>query len=390
MDIVLPFKVGDTVESRFFSLGFRGAWFRSKINLMCIRQGHLECLLEYLDFTDETYRFLFPLTEKTWTPLYKVPPASRKRKSSENRMIMLRPTFPQWYLEHEKPDELPKANVVAIVSNPWKVGDLIEWWYADCYWTGKIIELLGDDKVKIALHDEPIGEGGHYDADCKDLRPALDWSLENGWSVPLSQENGNSWYTAQLIIQNTDSGSSSSDEAIEQSCDGEEVQKCLNEPSDVPVVAEATGCGTNLSAKVSDKFFINNQEDCKEESPECLNGTSNMPQQVTDSEGELPPNQNGHCCKNSETNSPVAKRGESPDALLHGQSSPISLKRRKTSDISVEETPDTVDDAIMELEKVANKIRRLESLLLSVVSPPSKVVKPSWKFLEEGASVKLT
>ncbi|CAL4916098.1 unnamed protein product [Urochloa decumbens] len=371
MDIMLPFKVGDTAESRSFSLGFRGAWFRSKICLMCIRQGHLECLLEYLDFTEE---------KKTWTRLYKVPPGSRKQKSSERRMIMVRPTFPQWYLEHEKPDGLPKTNVVAIVSSPWKVGDLVEWWYTDCYWTGKIVELIGDDKVKIALHKDPIGEGGYYDADCKDLRPALDWTLEKGWSVPLSQENGKSWYTAQLIIQSTDSGSSSSDEDIEQSCDGEEVQKSLNGASDEP--AEAMGSGVKLSANVSDEIFIN-QGDGKEESLECLNRASNMPQEVTGLKGELLPNQNGHCCIKGETNSHIAKCGESPEAISNGQSSPISLKYRKTSsgNISVEVPPEIVDDTIMELEKVASKIRRLESLLTS----PSKVAKPSWKFQEDAS-----
>ncbi|GJN13005.1 hypothetical protein PR202_ga31338 [Eleusine coracana subsp. coracana] len=100
---------------------------------------------------------------------------------------MIRPTFPQWYWENQIPDQHPKTDVMAIVSSPWKVGDLIEWWFTECYWSGKIIELLADDKVKIVLHDPPIGEGGFYDADCKNLRPALDWSLENGWSVPLSQ-----------------------------------------------------------------------------------------------------------------------------------------------------------------------------------------------------------
>lgn len=64
-------------------------------------------------------------------------------------MIMVRPTFPLWYWENEKPDQLPKTDVVAIVSGPWKVGDLIDWLYTNCYWTGKIIELLGDDKVKV-------------------------------------------------------------------------------------------------------------------------------------------------------------------------------------------------------------------------------------------------
>uniref|UniRef100_A0A0D9WCJ8 Uncharacterized protein n=1 Tax=Leersia perrieri TaxID=77586 RepID=A0A0D9WCJ8_9ORYZ len=33
----------------------------------------------------------------------------------------------------------------------------------------------------------PIGEGRSYDAHCKDIRPALDWSLEKGWTVPRSQ-----------------------------------------------------------------------------------------------------------------------------------------------------------------------------------------------------------
>jgi hypothetical protein len=41
--------------------------------------------------------------------------------------------------------------------------------------------------LQIVLHEPPIGEGGFYDADCKDLRPALEWSLEKGWLVPLSQ-----------------------------------------------------------------------------------------------------------------------------------------------------------------------------------------------------------
>ncbi|CAO2203565.1 unnamed protein product [Urochloa humidicola] len=298
-------------------------------------------------------------------------------------MIMIRPTFPQWYLEHEKPDELPKANVVAIVRSPWKVGDLVEWWYTDCYWTGKIVELVGDDKVKIALHEEPIGEGGYYDADCKDLRPALDWTLEKGWSVPLSQENGKSWYTAQLIIQSTDSGSSSSDEDIEQSCDDEEVQKFLNGASDDP--AEAMGTGAKLLANVSDEIFVN-QGDGKKESLKCLNGASDMPQEVTDLKGELLPNQYGHCCTKSETTSHIAKRGESPEAISDGQSSPISLKHRKTSsgNISVEVPPETVDDTIMELEKVANKISRLENLLIPVGSP-SKVAKPSWKFQEDAS-----
>ena len=188
---------------------------------------------------------------------------------------------------------------------------------------------------------------------------------------------------------NADSGSSSSDEDIEQSCDGEEVRKCLNEPSDMP--AEAMGSGAKLSEEVYDEIFINNQGGGKEESLECLNRASNTHQEVTSSKEELPPNQKGHCCITSETNSLIAKRCESPEAFSDDQSSPISLKQWKTSsgDIFVEGSPDPVDDAIddaiIKVEEVANKIRRLESLLLSVGSP-SKVLKLSWKFLEDASA----
>lgn len=65
---------------------------------------------------------------------------------------MIRPTFPQWYWENQIPDQHPKTDVMAIVSGPWKVGDLIEWWFTECYWSGKIIELLGNEKVKVILY----------------------------------------------------------------------------------------------------------------------------------------------------------------------------------------------------------------------------------------------
>jgi hypothetical protein len=44
MDFILPFKVGDLVESRSFTPGFRGAWFRSKVNLVIWQS----CVFVYL------------------------------------------------------------------------------------------------------------------------------------------------------------------------------------------------------------------------------------------------------------------------------------------------------------------------------------------------------
>lgn len=380
MDFMLPFKVGDAVESRSFSPGFRGAWFRCKVSAMYIRQGHLECHLEYIDYPDE---------KKRWTRLYKIRPGSRKQTSSQSREIMVRPCFPQWYWENQISDPGLKTDVVAIVSAPWKVGDLIDWWYTGCYWTGKIIELLGDDKVKIVLPEWPLGEGGYYDADCKDLRPALDWSLEKGWSMPPSQENGKCWYTARLITQNSDTESSNSDEDIEQSYDGnDEIQKCLNGTTDMP--EEVTDSDVKLPANENNKCCMNNQTHGEEEPQNCLNEESDTPLEVIDSKVKLLPKQNGKCCMNSETDSPIAKPGVSLQVLTNGQSSPTSVKKRKisTEHASVEPPPDTVDGAIMELEKVANKIRCVEDLLLSIGSAPSNTAKPFWKFLAKDASAK--
>ncbi|KAL6848081.1 hypothetical protein ACP4OV_022209 [Aristida adscensionis] len=378
MDIVLPFKVGDVAESRSFSPGFKGAWFRSKISDMYIRQGHLECLLEYTDFPDE---------KKTWTRLYKIPPGCRKQKSSE-RMIMLRPTFPLWYWKNQLPETLPKTDVVAVVSGPWKTGDLIEWFYTDCYWTGKIIEVLSDDKVKIVLPEPPVGEGGFYVADCKDLRPALDWSLEKGWSVPLSQEDDKCWYTAYLISQITDTESSSSDEDSGQSCnDKEYVQKCTHGASEMPLEVDSD---SKLAANNNGKSSVKNQIDHKEEELIFLNGASDMPSEVTNSKEKHLPDQNSKCCMDTDTKDSIAKPDESPEALSDAQSSPICHNRRKTSTehAFVESHAGTIDDAIMDLEKLAHKIRQLENLLISVGSAPSNVTDYPWKIAGKGASEK--
>ncbi|KAF0919342.1 hypothetical protein E2562_029202 [Oryza meyeriana var. granulata] len=365
MDILLPYKAGDAAESRSFDSGYRGAWFRCKVIDMYIRQGHLECQLGYFDYPDE---------KKQWTRLYKIRPGSHKQTSSQDREIMVRPSFPQWYQENQTSECGLKTDVVAIVSDSWKVGDLIDWWYNDCYWTGKITELLGDDKVQIILPAIPMGEGGSYVADCKDLRPALDWSLEKGWSVPLSQENGKCWHTAQLIGQNPDTGSSSSDEDIEQSYDGgEEAQKCSNGASDTP--DEVDSCEI-FSANSIDRHCMTNQSDGKDKPQKCLSGACDMPIEIINSK-ELPPNQN-LCSRSNKTESVIVKPG-GPQDHSNGQSSTTSFKRRKTSrEHLVEPLPDTVDDAITGLEKVANKIRWVKNLLLSEDSAPLNAAKP-WK-----------
>ena len=40
--------------------------------------------------------------------------------------------------------------------------------------------------LQVKFLDHPMGEGQQCLAKKKDLRPALDWSIIKGWTVPLS------------------------------------------------------------------------------------------------------------------------------------------------------------------------------------------------------------
>ncbi|KAL5995167.1 hypothetical protein ACLOJK_025225 [Asimina triloba] len=100
--------------------------------------------------------------------------------------LMVRPRFPPCYKESQMPDTRTASEVVVIANDLWKPGDLVDWWSDGCFWSGRVTKLLGKDKVQIQLPEPPIGEGRSYEALRKDLRPSLNWSPENGWTVPAS------------------------------------------------------------------------------------------------------------------------------------------------------------------------------------------------------------
>ncbi|KAJ0969413.1 hypothetical protein J5N97_022290 [Dioscorea zingiberensis] len=175
----LPFKVGQQAELKTFEEGFRGAWFRCKIREVRSLDDQTDCLLEFFDFPDE---------EITWTKLYQDFPNGHTDTERESRMeLMLRPSFPPFYHYSQLPSSYPESDVVAIVNDTWKVGDLVDWCSDGCYWSGTITQVLGDDQVKVKLPDPPVGEGTSYVAFSKDLRPSLSWSPEQGWTEPLME-----------------------------------------------------------------------------------------------------------------------------------------------------------------------------------------------------------
>lgn len=61
---------------------------------------------------------------------------------------MVRPCFPTIYRESQIPDMNAISEVVVIVAEVWKVGDLVDWFH-ETYWSGKIVKVLGDEKVQV-------------------------------------------------------------------------------------------------------------------------------------------------------------------------------------------------------------------------------------------------
>ncbi|KAI3814399.1 hypothetical protein L1987_19154 [Smallanthus sonchifolius] len=169
---VLNFKVGQVAEMRTFETGFRGAWFRCKIHDFVLKKNKI--LLEYFDYD---------LEEKSWVKIYQVPPFGRKPKHIK-KQLMVRPQYLVLYHKNEMP---PVISQTCVIYGTWKVGNLVDWFKDDCFWSARIVKELSDDKVQIELPMPPSGEGkegeeGKHEAFCKDLRPSLDWSETKGWT----------------------------------------------------------------------------------------------------------------------------------------------------------------------------------------------------------------
>ncbi|KAD4179996.1 hypothetical protein E3N88_28587 [Mikania micrantha] len=187
---VLNFKVGQLAEMRTFEVGYRSAWFRCKI--MDILPEKNKILLEYYDFD---------LDDPSWVEIYQEPPYAKKSNHIK-RQLMVRPEYPVVYCKSEIPciNSILQAGIV--IDGSWKVGDLVDWSKDDCYWSARIVEVLGDNMFKIELPLRPVGEGKRkerrHKAHGKDLRPSLDWSETEGWSLPAME--GQTSCDAHLIF----------------------------------------------------------------------------------------------------------------------------------------------------------------------------------------------
>ncbi|KAF8116767.1 hypothetical protein N665_0014s0031 [Sinapis alba] len=164
----LPFKIGQILEVRSFEDGYRGAWFRCEILNIYTKEEKLFYSLNYLDYDEEDIYH---------TQVY------QQFEDEEKEWLMVRPSFPPCYYErHVCKIEADQAPLV-VVYGSWKVGDLVDWWKDDCFWCATVLGVERN-ALQIELFPPPLGEGETYKALRKDVRPSLDWSLEDGWTLP--------------------------------------------------------------------------------------------------------------------------------------------------------------------------------------------------------------
>ncbi|KAI3795657.1 hypothetical protein L1987_38314 [Smallanthus sonchifolius] len=182
----LNFEVGQLAEMKSFVDGYRGAWFRCKIVDIVLEQNKI--LPEYYDFDP---------TKLKWEKIYQVPHYGRKLKHIKGQ-LMVRPQYPALYNKSEMPSLMSISQACVVTDGAWKVGDLVDWFEEGCHWSARVIEVLSDDKVQIELLLPPLGQGGKHEAFNKDLRPFLDWSEIEGWTLPTV--DGQASCYAQLVF----------------------------------------------------------------------------------------------------------------------------------------------------------------------------------------------
>ncbi|PWA40838.1 Agenet-like domain-containing protein [Artemisia annua] len=321
-------KVGQLIEMKTFEKGFRCAWFRSKVIDIDLQENRVK--LEYYDYDFEQ--------EITWAKIYDVPPYGRK-SSLKKKQLMLRPQYPLKYHKSELPPVNSISEICVVIDGAWKVGDKVDWYQDDCYWSATVIKVLRNDKVQVTLPMPPAGQGSDKDkliAFCKDLRPSLDWSQRNGWTLPTV--DGQTAAGAQLIFPSKQGMTSQR----------EEVEHAVAAGSNSPLNASSTtGTGMGISVNSSVERQISEPMD-----------TAVFEDVKTD---------------DMESTASISS--------IRVEESKAAAAAEEDVDYSVDLNimhEETLEAPILDLEELANKIKWIKSILHSH-QPPSND-RTCWKF----------
>ncbi|KAK4775669.1 hypothetical protein SAY87_023630 [Trapa incisa] len=331
----IPFEVGQVVESRSFLPGFRGAWFRCKIRKIGRRNGKLSFAMEYIDFPDEKI---------LWTKAFQRTPFIAGAKANKTMQMMVRPCFPPVYHKSEKPIINDILEVAVVAEDEWIVGDLVDWWTDGCYWSGTVSKILNDGMLQIVLPSPPYGEGQAYDVLSKDLRPSLDWSPDSGWTLPTTTVGGYNRHCAQLIKQDNEGRSADSN------------------------VAGETRVNISIGGSSSTSFSSGTQ--------------SRSPSSPLEPKPELPAEGPSFTAwlKRIRENSASVQETDSIDTIsipdiervMEGNVARSSKTLKIESPLRLRSTlSNTLEDAVLDIEKLASHVRKLQNILKIGIPPKS-------------------
>ncbi|KAI3923240.1 hypothetical protein MKW92_007370 [Papaver armeniacum] len=344
------FKVGQQVEAKSFEEGYRGAWFRCKIKGS--KKGKEPTVaLDYIDYNDY---------KNYWINLYEYHQfPAEKYSDSENRHLMLRPSYPQIYHQSQMPDTCEVLETVGIVDGTWEVGDMVDWFRKGCYWSAQITKVLDEKNVEIQLPEPPMGEGETYKALCKDLRPSLDWTPKLGWTLPILEAGKNFRRCVRLMqptssakVQKNAAGSSEKLSNVSSHTSAGSI------PQELPVdssgrenLKQTLAEPPELSSHSLESHSRNLQYKQKTGTSSIQNGGAEM---SCWSDSVSSPR-----CDDCETFLPrnnMASRDQS-------DSCGSSKKMRKSEDEVNSASSDTIESSIIGLQELVNRVRLLKRLL---------------------------
>ncbi|KAK9160558.1 hypothetical protein Syun_006899 [Stephania yunnanensis] len=314
-------------------------------------------------------------TEIKFSKAYQNPMKGRASHRVNEMHLMVRPRFPTIFRESEMLSNLTLSEVVAIVEDAWKVGDLVDWWADGCYWSGTITHLLGGDKVKLKLPEPPVGEGMSYEASFKDLRPSLDWSLKHGWIVPISKGSESTHSCARLIRPITQLGEEKDDH-------------CANVEALHEIGAAFLDGSSDSSYSSVWKTLINspNTEPTRVVPDLCENGATSLSPHASSSLGGRPAAGGLDFCHKGLNDETLV--GCKPRQLNDDDSAKTMRETGRRRDgnnclgAMASSFPDSIESAVLDLEDLANRIKWLKRVHHFGLQSANAVV-PSWKFLEK-------
>ncbi|URE07755.1 agenet domain containing protein [Musa troglodytarum] len=364
LDHQLPFRVNQEAESKSFMIGYRSAWFRCKIKSMSFRKRQIGYFLEFYDYPDEKIR---------WTKLYQKRLQQPDQALEEGKLeLMVRPPFPPFFRKSQQPKFCPTSDVIAITNDTWKVGDLVDWCYDSCYWSGRVSELLKDDHIKIDLPKPPIGEGNSYIAHCKDLRPSLDWTPENGWMLPVRKEHGDFDSCAILIHQKSYVWT----DVNVFSCLSSIYSETINTRMSMPCNSSLEGkpnCSYTATEELSDTSSVPTEASYTEDHASATDSVKNI--HISGSDGVI------------STKDAVCFGRKQPSARDHLNSLGKIWIDETNYTASLKYPPDSIESSIIQLEVLAQKIKWLKGLQ-KFRFQWSSATKSSWNFVENNTFLK--